>query len=153
MHRSHLLPMVWFAFKKLKRKTCRRYIPGRLLFEILIIVKCGNFLLRSVPYTSHVVQYGSVVTYWSWCTHMTNNAAYFNPRCCIIQGGTPEREYASRYPDANVFPRLEQCHGETRTVISCGSHECCLPADSTDACRWQGHFFLSGTRAVEKLTR
>jgi len=77
----------------------------------------------------------------------------FNRRCCIIQGGRQVPEYASRYPDANVFRRLVQSHGETRTVISCGSRECCLLADSTDACQWQGHVCLSGTRAAVKLTR
>ena len=34
----------------------------------------------------------------------------FNHRCCIIQGGTQLQGYASRYADANVFRRLEQCH-------------------------------------------
>lgn len=56
----------------------------------------------------------------------------FNPLCCIIQGGTQLQEYASRYPDRAVSP-------ETRTVISCGSRECCLPAELTEACQWQGH--------------
>jgi hypothetical protein len=77
----------------------------------------------------------------------------FNPCCCITQGGTQVRDYASLYPYANVFRRLEQCHDETRTVISCGSRECCLSADSTYACHWEGHVCLSGTRAVQKLTR
>jgi hypothetical protein len=79
----------------------------------------------------------------------------FNPRCRTIQGVTQVQEYASCYPDAKAFLRLEQCQGEARAVTSCDFRECCLPTDSTEACQWQGHVYLERElrRSSRDITR